>query len=284
MKREILKPVSEMPSSFDVKDWNPSDIAEDYSEQYRVDVDDETLERILEGAVGKIEVDGDIVIRYMPECGAKSEIPMFLCGELGKFYKNQYSASSGTHGILFEGRRLVTQALNLFNRQTRRAPPENNVHMMRPGYPAPNWCLEVEWESKAEQARKGFLKVTELFSFVGGNNTRIEEVWLLVYPQNDEGMIVTPAPLDQLPIIAKTQDRPTPGSKYLAIFVRDLDLTLDQYVDDADRPLLVGYYLIEVNKIFRVPAYSLLSGAPDINTNQLLDAMGYVIQFQDVHK
>ncbi len=47
---------------------------------------------------------------------------------------------------------------------------------------------------------------------------------------------------------------------------------------------LVGYYMLEPNKTFRVPAYSLLSGAPNIKTNQLMKAMGYVIQFQDVHK
>ncbi len=60
-----------------MKDWNPSDIPEDYSEQYRVNVDDENLERILEGADGRIEVDGDIVTRYMPECGGKSKVPRF---------------------------------------------------------------------------------------------------------------------------------------------------------------------------------------------------------------
>ena len=159
---------------------------------------------------------------------------------------------------------------------------------MLEGYPAQNWCLEVEWELEARQARRGFAKVKDLFSLIGGNNTRIEEIWLLVYPQNDDKILVVPEPPAQLPVIAKTQARPADRSKYLAIlaiFVRNLDLTLDEYVNDVERPLLVGYYLLEPNnKLFRVPTYCLLSGAPDIDTNQLMEAMGYVIQFQDVHK
>jgi hypothetical protein len=49
-------------------------------------------------------------------------------------------------------------------------------------------------------------------------------------------------------------------------------ITKSQIADD-------GYYLIEANKIFRVCAYSLLNGAPDIPTNLLLGAICYVIQF-----
>lgn len=284
MKQKILKPVSEMPISFDLKDWESSDVPEDYLEQYHVDVDKESLEHIVEGADGRIEVDGDIVTRYMPACGGKSKVPCLLMGEWYHFYEDQYEASSGTHGIYFEGGRLVASDMNLFNTQTRSASPDNEEHMMLPGYPAPNWSLEVEWEREANQTNKGFDKVNNLFSYTGANGTQIEEIWLLVYPQGNKVLNVPEPPPNHLPVITKTQHRPVPGSKYIAIFVHDLDLTVDQYVNDAERRLLVGYYLIEPNKTFRVPACSLLNGAPDIRSNQLMKAMGYKIQFQEVHK
>lgn len=155
--------------------------------------------------------------------------------------------------------------------------------MMLPGYPAPNWCLEVEWETEANQANKGFdKKVQRLFSYTGANGSKTQEIWLLVYPQDDEKILVVPPPRRRLPIIERADDRPAIGSKYSAIFVDGLGE--DQYVVDVERRKLVAYDLIELNKLFRVPVVSLLSGAPDINTNHLLDGMGYVIQFQDVHK
>jgi hypothetical protein len=121
--------------------------------------------------------------------------------------------------------------------------------MMLEGYPAQNWCLEVEWESEAKQAIKGFAKVNELFSFVGGSDTTIEEIWLLFYPQNDVKIIAVPELPAQLPIIEETRAH----TKYIAIFVRDLDLTLDQYVNDAERPLLVGYLsLIKFSELLTV--------------------------------
>ncbi len=96
------------------------------------------------------------------------------------FLRPLYHASSDTHGVSYEQGRLVAPDMNLFNTQTRKAKRDNEAHMMRPGYPAQNWCLEVEWESEAIRPAKGFAKVAELFTFVGGNNTRIEEIWLLV--------------------------------------------------------------------------------------------------------
>jgi hypothetical protein len=248
-------------------------------ETYKIDVSDAELEKIFENAVGRFEIDGDLVTRFMPECSGKAAVPMFLASKWGQFYEDRYSVNGGTHGIMFEGRRLLAPYMNLANRRNRRALPENLAHMMRRGYPAPNWCLEVEWETEAVRDRKGFPKVNEMFGLFGANETQIEEIWLLVYPQDDLKSLQAPVPPNSLPIVPRTAGRPLAGSKYFAIFIRNLDLTTgNQYVDDEERPLLVGYYLIEPNMLFRVPAGSLLYGAPDVNTNQLLDAMGYVIQ------
>jgi hypothetical protein len=102
-----------------------------------------------------------------------------------------------------------------------------------------------------------------------------------VYPKDDPTTILAPVPLVPLPVVPLSQARPARGLKYFAIFVRNLDAEGDfHHVDDAERPLLAGYYLIEPNMIFQVPACSLLSGAPDILTNELLDAMGYTVQLQ----
>jgi hypothetical protein len=275
-----------MSWEIDLDNLKDCDNPEEYYEEYHVDVDDDELERILEGADGRIEVHDDVVTRYMPECGGKSRIPMFLARKWGQFYETRFSDSSGTHGVRFAGRRtVVAPDMNLFDRQTRRAPPENERHMMREGYPSPNWCLEVEFESEARQTNKGFDKVNNLFSYTGApvNNvpTRIDEIWLLVYPNNDPTTIQAPAPPNPLHVVPLSQERPARGSKYFAIFVRNLDADGDfHHVEDAERPLLIGYYLIEPNMLFHVPACSLLSGAPDILTNELLDAMGYTVQQQ----
>eukprot|EP01040_Poterioochromonas_malhamensis_P000303 gene303-317_t len=280
-REKDLKPVSAMSWEIDLDNLKDCENPEKYFEEYRVDVDDDELERILEGADGRIEVHDDIVTRYMPECGGKSEVPMKLSMKWGAFLDPRYKVKSGTHGVRFAGRRtVVAPDMNLFDRQTRRAPPENEEHMMREGYPAQNWCLEVEFENEARQRNKGFDKVNNLFSYRGANNTTIDEIWLLVYPHGNR-VLTVPVPPNPLPVAPLSQARPARGSKYFAIFVRNLDAEGDfHHVEDAERPLLVGYYLIEPNMIFQVPACSLLSGAPDILTNELLDAMGYTVQQQ----
>eukprot|EP01040_Poterioochromonas_malhamensis_P010881 gene10881-11858_t len=266
---KALNPVSAMSWEIDLENLKDCENPEEYYEEYRVDVDDDELERILECADGRIEVHDDIVTRYMPECGGKSNAPSVLI------------ATTGTHGVRFVGRRtVVAPDMNLFDRQTRRSPPENEEYMMREGYPAQNWCLEVEFENEARQRNKGFDKVNNLFSYRGANNTTIDEIWLLVYPHGNR-VLTVPVPSNLLPVVPLSQERPARGSKYFAIFVRNLDAEGDfHHVEDAERPLLVGYYLIEPNMIFQVPACSLLSGAPDILTNELLDAMGNTVQQQ----
>jgi hypothetical protein len=280
-----LKPVSSMSREIDLDNLKDCDNSEEYYEKYLVDVDDDELERILEGADGRIEVHDDIVTRYMPECFGKSEVPMFLSQEWAQFLKPRYKVTSGTHGAKYEDGRLVAPDMNLFSRHTRRPPSENLRHMMLAGCPAPNWCLGVEFQNEARQTNKGFDKVNNLFSYTGApvNNvpTTIDEIWLLVYPNNDPTTIQAPAPPNPLHVVPLSQERPARGSKYFAIFVRNLDAEGDfHHVEDAERPLLVGYYLIEPNMLFHVPACSLLSGAPDILTNELLDAMGYTVQQQ----
>jgi hypothetical protein len=276
-----LKPVSAMSWEIDMENLKDCENPEEYYEEYRVDVDDDELERILEGADGRIEVLDDIATRYMPECFGKSEFPMFLRGEWHDFLKPRYKVTSGTHAVKYEDGRLVAPDMNLFSRHTRRPPSENLRHMMLAGCPAPNWCLEVEFQNEARQTNKGFDKVNNLFSYRGANDTAIDEIWLLIYPNNDPTTVQVPAPPNPLPIVPLSQARPARGSKYFAVFVRNLDAEGEfHYVEDAERPLLVGYYLIEPNMIFQVPACSLLSGAPDILTNELLDAMGYTVQQQ----
>ena len=271
-----------MPQEFDLKDWNSSDDPEEYYEEYYVDVDNERLEEILEGSVGRIEIHGGLVTRYLPQCAAKAAIPFFLVGKWSSFLLPRYKVTSGTHGILYEGGTLLSTCMNLFDRQSRRASPENDQHMMLPGYPAQNLCLEIEFERYANQVNKGFNRVNNLFSYSGGNGTQIEEIWLLVYPRDDEELLKVANPPDPLPVVPLTQDRPVRESKYIAVFVRTLDPEGDiHYVDDAERPLLIGYYMIQPNMVFQIPSCSLLHGAPNIFTNELLDEMGYRIQYQE---
>jgi hypothetical protein len=76
--------------------------------------------------------------------------------------------------------------------------------MMSPGHPAQNCCLEVDWEAEANQRNEGFDKVNQLFSFSGANGSRIEEIWLLVYPQDDDKFLAVPAPPNPVPLAART--------------------------------------------------------------------------------
>jgi hypothetical protein len=146
------------------------DKAEDYSESYDIDVDSKTLEYLLESVDGRFEIDGNIVTRLMPECIAKSKVSMFLARKWGNFYETRYADTSGTTGVSYEGGESVTPDINLFDRVNREVPPKNQSHMLLPGCPAQNWCLEVEWESEANQHNKGVDKVNRLFSYTGANN------------------------------------------------------------------------------------------------------------------
>jgi hypothetical protein len=208
---------------------------------------------------------------------------MFLARKWGNFYETRYADTSGTHGVSYQGGELIAPDMSLFDRASRRAPPANRRHMMLPGYPAQNWCLEIEWDSEAYHHNKGFHKVNRLFSFTGLNGTQIEEVWLLIYPQDDKLYLQVPEPPNPLPIIERMIERPAQNSKYFAVFARELDLSFGNYIDDSERPFLVGYYVIEPNMSFRVPVCSLLAGAPDIDTNWLLDAMGYDVHIQIIY-
>jgi hypothetical protein len=136
---------------------------------------------------------------------------------------------------------------------------------------------------RRNQRNKGFDKANRLFSYTGANNTRILEIWLLIYPQDDNKFLQVPVPTVPLPIIERRMDRPAPDSKYFAIFVRELNPAYEiHHVHDTERSFLVDYYVIEPNMSFRVPVCSLLAGAPDINTNVSLDAMGYEVQIQTI--
>ena len=162
---KALKPVSAMSWEIHWENLKDCENLQEYYEEYRVDVDDDELERILEGSDGRIEVHDDIVTRYMPECGRKSSVPFKLWTKWAAFLDPLFRATSGTHGVRFAGgRTVVASDMHLFDHQTRRAPPENECHMMCEGYPAPNWCLEVKFQNEAGQEHKGFDKVNNLFS------------------------------------------------------------------------------------------------------------------------
>lgn len=169
-----------------------------------MDVGNDELERILENADGRFEIDGLDVNRLMQECGGKSRVPCVLLMKRGNYLELRYITTSGTHGILFNDGRLISPDLNLFYTETRRTSPRNSRHMMSPGYPAQNWCLDIEWEHDANNMRKGFSKVNELFSLTGANNTQIEEIWLLVYPQDDYEVLRVPEPPNPLPIVERS--------------------------------------------------------------------------------
>jgi hypothetical protein len=171
-----------MPLTLDIQRNNAKSY--DYSESYFIDFNDtDRLEKILESVDGRFEIDGTTIRRHMPEGGVKAKVPLFLIRRWGHFYEDHYEDTAGTQGILYEEGRLVAPDSNFFDRVTRRASPENQAHLMLPGHPAQNWCLEVEWESEASQSDKGFAKVNRLFSFTGAEGTNIEEIWLLIYPQ-----------------------------------------------------------------------------------------------------
>jgi hypothetical protein len=209
-----------MPLTLNIE--NIKDRADNYYETYQIDVSNEKLESLLESADGRIDVIDCTVRRRMPEGRAKSKVPMFLARKWGHFYEDRYEDTSGTHGTLFEEGNLVAPDMNLFDRVDRNAPPENEEHMMLPGSPAQNWCLEVEWESEANQRNKGFDNVNRLFSFTGAKNTKIEEIWLLIIPIGNKVVEVPELP-NPLPIIDRSIERPPRNSKYFAIFVRELD-------------------------------------------------------------
>lgn len=69
--------------------------------------------------------------------------PKFTC-----FWQENGEISMKIMYSCYEGGRLLSNFMNLFNTQTRRVPPENKAHMIL----AQNWCLEVEWESEARKA------------------------------------------------------------------------------------------------------------------------------------
>lgn len=257
-------------------DWSVSKehFPSDYVEQYYVDVDNTTLEDILENAEGIVEINDGVATRYMPECFGKSKVPFFLSGKWFNFLEPNYEVSGLSHGIKFEDRDTVLAPdLNLFNRN-RPTGPAQRFYLMLAGQPAPNWCLEVEWEHEVTKENKGFNKVLNLFELTGANGTTIDEIWLLVYPQA-EGDVQIDSNVHpvQIPL---SQERPPRGSRYIAIFARDLDS--NAYAHEPGRPYLVGYYLIQPNMLLHVPKFSLLHGVPDILTNQLLAVMGYRLE------
>ena len=86
-----MNPVSAMSWEIDLENLKDCENPEEYYEEYRVDVDDDELERILECADGRIEVHDDIVTRYMPECGGKSNAPSVLIGMASVLQKSLQS-------------------------------------------------------------------------------------------------------------------------------------------------------------------------------------------------
>jgi hypothetical protein len=182
--------------------------SDDYCESYLIDFDDMSrLEKMLESADGRFEIDGTNIRRYLVDYQTKATIPMFLVRILGNVYHTRFRATPGTHGILYEGGRFLSTDSTLFDKVSREAPRANKVHMMMlPGSPAQNCCLEIEWESLADQSYKGFAKVNRLFSLIGANGTQIE-VWLLIYPQNDNKVLAVPSPPNLAPLIARSVDR-----------------------------------------------------------------------------
>jgi hypothetical protein len=80
---------------------NTKDNAEDHSESYCINVGNEELEKLLESAEGRFELDGNNITRLMPECIAKSEVPEFLIGEWRNCYKTHYAGTTGTNGVYY---------------------------------------------------------------------------------------------------------------------------------------------------------------------------------------
>jgi hypothetical protein len=278
---EVLKPLSTIPIHMNWGRLHEYKSSEDnYHEDYRVDIsNNERLEQILEASEGKIEMHGDMATRYMPECSGKSAVPTFFIMMYSQFLYPRYVVTTGTNGILFARPPGTVMApdMNLFSRKERPIPAYNKGFMMAEGHPAPNWCMEVEFESEANMNGRGFHKVSQLFQCYGANGTQIQEIWLMVYPKQDESVIVVPETHNPLPCTSFVQERPPLGSRYMAIFVRNLDFhtTGMHYANDPDRPLLVGYYMLEPNTVFIVPSWSLLYGVPNIETNNLLVEMRY---------
>jgi hypothetical protein len=98
--------------------------------------------------------------------------------------------------------------------------------MMRPGLPAQTWCLEIAWESEVNRPNKGFARVYTVFSLFRGKGTQIEEIWLLVYPRGDVKQLAITEADDPLPIVGRSEQPPPPGSRYFAIYVRNVDPVL----------------------------------------------------------
>jgi hypothetical protein len=140
--------------------------------------------------------------------------------------------------------------------------------------------VEVEWASLVDAENKGFSKLESLFA-LERNGTHIEEAWAVSVP--DDMATLTATPLHALPQelhlpIEPVQERPPPSVLFLAVLTRT--------VLDHEHGHVRGYFKLECNRTFKVPAYSLLAaggpaggaGAPDLAVKDLLLLMNFTFQ------
>lgn len=153
----------------------------------------------------------------------------------------------------------------------RPVPPPQMFHatMLRP---LPHWVMEVDFEDDVDQPDKGFDKVENgYFTLLGPDNSRVEEAWILVLP-NEPPVVPEPIvelPLAAQPIVQPQVQRPSIGTCYLVIIQR---------IDPQTR----AYYPMEPNTRFAVPEYSVFSaygpagppGAPPLPVNRMLQTTG----------
>jgi hypothetical protein len=140
---------------------------------------------------------------------------------------------------------IFSPDMEIFRKQYR-ASSSQAREMMTPRLFAPVWCLEVEFESQVDQNSKGYDKIQRLFEKYGVyvSHSQIQEIWLLVYPQRDEGDLTVPRVEEPFDLVTVSHDRPASGSKYIAIFLRGYYYSINQ----LDPPYLFGYFILEPNK------------------------------------
>lgn len=232
---------------------------------------EEIIEQALSDYTGKAEIIDGEFIGDMSECDYKNALAtviafawghhMFVLG--GMIY-------TGTRGISFRHGAYVNTlspdvSIAFADRENLKI--QNINFHMRQVNAAPNVTMEVEWREEAYQADKGERKILDKFlsnDYIGLQNTRVDEGWLIVCSQNN---IPNYMPMnefipltDATPAVPAQAHRPVDAHvPYIAIYSRN-------------NPEAIMYFPISYNTKIVIPPESVLFPLelPPLDCNYLL--------------
>jgi hypothetical protein len=218
----------------------------------------EKLERQMESAVGKIEIFDGYIIRWMPEARRKGRISCGFGDYISWARRGGGDFCVGNVGFTIGNN---TRAPDAYYCRAGNIPHWNiNAHLMAQTT-APDMILETEFEHSMVAAET---KILTHWLAIG-----VHEAWMLVIPNPDIGIALSPAlapPVPLLPIVPMTPV--PPAAPYIAIYCSATHPNHLQLPDSLNP--IQGYFAIDWHCEFQPPAWSLLFGAPPISCDDFM--------------